>query len=115
MKRFLTWLPRVLAVALVVFISLFALDVFSEGYRFWATVLALIIHLIPSLILLAVLVLAWYRKRLGGLLFIALAVFFIFWSRAELSALLMIAGPAIVIGLLFIVSEQVKNIKVKSV
>ena len=33
MKRFLFWTPRILCLVLAGFISLFALDVFSEGYR----------------------------------------------------------------------------------
>ena len=58
-RRTLFWAPRVLSVALIVFLSLFALDVFGEVQGFWNTVLALAIHLIPTLVLSVVLILAW--------------------------------------------------------
>ncbi len=37
MKQFLFWSPRVLTILFALFLSLFALDVFGEGYGFWAT------------------------------------------------------------------------------
>jgi hypothetical protein len=49
MRQLLFWSPRVLTPIFAVFLSLFALDVFEEGYGFWDTVVALFMHLIPSL------------------------------------------------------------------
>lgn len=57
--RLLFWTPRALSIAFVVFLSLFALDVFADGLGFWRTALALTMHLIPSFVLIAVLILAW--------------------------------------------------------
>ena len=62
------------------FLSLFALDVFSEGYGFWETILALLIHLIPVYIVVIVLVIAWRREWVGAVLFNALALFYLVWS-----------------------------------
>ena len=39
-KRTLFWAPRILCILFAVFVSLFALDVFGEGYGFWETILA---------------------------------------------------------------------------
>jgi len=41
-KRVLFWAPRVLGILFALFLSLFALDVFSEGYSFGETMLALL-------------------------------------------------------------------------
>ena len=59
MKKLLYWAPRALSIAFILFLSLFALDVFSEGYGFWQTLLALAIHLIPSMVLTVGVLLAW--------------------------------------------------------
>jgi len=46
-KKALYWAPRIIAILFIVFISLFALDVFIEGYGFWETIVALFMHLVP--------------------------------------------------------------------
>ena len=58
-KPLLFWTPRVLCLLFAVFLSLFALDVFNEGYGFWKTILALLMHLIPTWIVLAILAISW--------------------------------------------------------
>ena len=58
-RRTLFWTPRALSILFIAFLSMFALDVFGEGLSFWQTLLALTMHLIPSFILIAALVLAW--------------------------------------------------------
>jgi hypothetical protein len=40
-EKVLFWSPRVLGILIAIFISLFALDVFGEGYSFWETIIAL--------------------------------------------------------------------------
>ena len=47
-KRAIFWSPRVLAILFAMFLSVFALDVFSEGNVFGETVLALLMHLVPT-------------------------------------------------------------------
>jgi hypothetical protein len=51
-KRILLWAPRALSILFIAFLSLFALDVFGEQVGFWRTVLALTMHLIPSVVLI---------------------------------------------------------------
>lgn len=48
-KRTLFWTPRVLSIAFIAFLSIFALDVFSEHLGFWQTVAAFMMHQIPGL------------------------------------------------------------------
>jgi hypothetical protein len=102
MKRILYWLPRTLSLGLALFLSLFALDVFTEAYLFWETILALIIHMLPTCLILIVLAIAWHWERLGGSIFIILSIAFLLLSRFELEAFLIIGLPALVIGGLFL-------------
>ena len=55
LKKFLYWLPRILAILYILFIALFALDVFGAGYSPLETVIALFMHLVPNYILIAIL------------------------------------------------------------
>ena len=61
-KRVVFWTPRILCILFAVFVSLFALDVFGEGYDFWETIVALVMHLIPTGIILISLAIAWRRR-----------------------------------------------------
>ena len=106
MKRALFWTPRVLCILFALFLSLFALDVFSEGYGFWESILALLIHLVPVYIVVIVLVIAWRWEWVGAVLFTALAVFYLVssWGRLHWSAYLAISGPLVLLGVLFLVN-----------
>ena len=104
-KRTLFWAPRILCILFAVFVSLFALDVFGEGYGFWETILALLIHLIPTAIILIVLAIAWRWEWLGGILFIGFGVFYILDSpEFHWSVYLVISGPLFLVGVLFLVN-----------
>lgn len=104
-QQLLYWSPRALCIAFAVFLSLFALDVFSEGQGFWETLTALFMHLIPTMLILCVLALSWRREWLGGIVFVALGLLYAveMWPKPhrQLSALLLIAGPLFLTGLLF--------------
>ena len=82
-KRVIFWAPRVLCILFVIFLSMFALDVFSEGYGFGETILALLIHLVPTFIVIISLVIAWRWEWVGAILFIAVAFFFLVSSGGE--------------------------------
>jgi hypothetical protein len=102
MGKILYWLPRVFAIAFILFISMFALDVFGETQ--W--LLALLIHLIPSFVLILLTLVAWKNKIIGAALFIIAGVVFLVSSDFES---LIISIPMIVIGLLFVVSWKISN------
>jgi hypothetical protein len=67
--RLLYWSPRVLTIAFIAFVSMFALDVFTEGRGFRETLLALAMHLIPSFVLIGALLLAWRWEWVGATVF----------------------------------------------
>ncbi|MGW8224749.1 MAG: DUF7670 domain-containing protein [Anaerolineales bacterium] len=103
-RKILYWSPRILGLLIAIFVSIFALDVFGEGYSFWETIAALAMHLIPTLVILVVLVVAWRWEWVGGFLFVALGVLYItlFWEPSNLPAYLLISGPLFLDGILFL-------------
>jgi len=105
-KRLLFWAPRILCILFAVFVSLFALDVFDEGYGFWETMLALLMHLIPTGVILIVLAISWRWEWVGGILFTALGALYLvmFWGRFHWSAYLLISGPLFLVGVLFLIN-----------
>ncbi|MCB0571349.1 MAG: hypothetical protein KDC66_16370 [Phaeodactylibacter sp.] len=102
-ERFLYWAPRVLGILFAAFISLFALDVFNEGYTPLETAQALLIHLIPTALVALALVLAWKWEWVGLVLFMGLGLCYIImaWGKFPLSVFFVISGPLALIGLLF--------------
>jgi hypothetical protein len=100
--RILYWTPRVLGILQACFITLFALDVFNEPFP--AVLIALVMHLIPTMILVGILLIAWKWELIGGLLYFLPALFYIWYAagRFPLIALVCISGPLILTGGLFI-------------
>ncbi len=107
-KQLLFWTPRILCILFAAFISIFALDVFGH-YGFWGTTVALLMHLIPTWIILALLIICWRRwEWVIGIIFIGLGVLYIvmFCSRlgGHLTRTLPIGCPPILIGVLFLIN-----------
>ena len=103
-KRLVYWAPRALGIAFALFISLFALDVFSENLPFQKLIIALAIHLIPTAVIVMVLAFAWKWEWLGGVGFIALGLLYMGMTRLSLPlpVYIIISGSAFLIGLLFL-------------
>jgi hypothetical protein len=103
-QRILFWTPRILCILFAIFISLFALDVFDQDAGLGETILALLIHLIPTYVVLIVLALAWRRAWIGAIAFIGLAAFYVVATRARehWAAYLGISGPLVLTGVLFL-------------
>lgn len=80
----LFWIPRVVAILAVLFVSLFAFDVFEGEESFLWKLAGFLIHLAPSYLLVGMLVLAWFRPLIGGWVFISVGV---------LASLFVITGP----------------------
>lgn len=104
--RIVYWLPRILTILFAAFVSLFALDVFGEGLGFWGTLVALLMHLVPTAIILAVLAVAWRWEWVGALAYAALAVVYVVmvFGRFPLTTYVAISGPLVLIGALFLVN-----------
>jgi hypothetical protein len=107
----LHWVPRGLAVLFAVFISLFALDVFSEGQPLGELLVDLTMHLVPTALIVVALLVAWRWPAAGGVAFLGLGAAYVIMTggRFQLLALLLIAGPPTLIGLLFIADQFVRG------
>jgi hypothetical protein len=102
--QLLYWAPRVLCIVMALFISMFALDAFNEGKGFWQTTGLLLIHLVPTYIILIVLGVSWRWEWVGAAAFTALGVLYIAsaWGRFNLGTYAIISGPLFLIGSLFL-------------
>ena len=70
----LYWTPRILCIIAILFISLFALDAFDHGETIWQKLGAFTMHLIPSFVLTAILIIAWKWERIGGGIFLLIGL-----------------------------------------
>src|SRR5687767_3851348 len=90
----LLWSPRIVGILVTLFIGMFALDAFSEGKPFFQALPDFLIHLIPALVLLALVVASFRREWIGGVAFIGLAVLYaVTMSRGHVDWMLTISGP----------------------
>lgn len=110
-KQIFYWAPRILAILFSIFISLFALDVFDEGYNLWEALVGLLLHLIPTYLVVISLLIAWRWELLGAIVFIALATLYVLWGkgRQDLIAYYIVSGPLFLIGILFLFNWKFKK------
>ena len=105
-KKVFYWIPRLIAILLILFYGVFTLDVFQE-YSGQELFIALFMQLLPCLILTLVLILAWFKGIHGGFAFISLGFlsiwFFSTWK--DLISFLLLSMPLIIVGFLFIVEH----------
>jgi hypothetical protein len=104
-KKIITWLPRILSIVFVLFLSLFSFDVFIESYG-WQTILGFLIHLLPSFILLAIILISWKYELVGAITFLSFSIFYIFMVGLDRhwSWYVVISLPSAIIGILFLLS-----------
>jgi len=95
------WAPRLLAVAVSLFLGLFSLDAFSGADTFAQAVPGFLIHLMPAAIVLAVVALSWHREWVGAAAFIVMAAAYAVVARQHASWIAAISGPLLVVGALY--------------
>ena len=118
--QILHWSPRILCILAILFISMFALDAFDPKLTLMQQIGDFLIHLIPSFVLLACLIVAWKWELIGGILFTLIGIGFspfvyqLNYNRIHnvggcILIVLMITFPFIVVGVLFILSNFMKK------
>lgn len=118
--KVLHWTPRIICILAILFISMFTLDSFNPGVTVWQQIVAFLIHLIPSFILIALLIVAWKWELVGGLIYTLIGLGFspfIFIHNYQIhhsvvmsiSIVLLINVPFILVGVLFILSHFKKR------
>lgn len=116
-EKIILWLPRLLCIAAILFVSMFALDAFEPGIPFGQQLLNFLMHLIPTFVLILLLWVAWEKPFVGGILFAIIGVvtsplvYNLNYHRTHsmmtsLSIILMITVPFIVVGILFMISQK---------
>jgi hypothetical protein len=99
---------------------MFALDAFNPERTIWQQIGDFLMHLIPSFVLIALLIIAWKWEFIGGIIFIIIGVGMspiIFMHNYKmnhsiwmsLTTILIITIPFVIVGVLFIVSHYRKK------
>jgi hypothetical protein len=94
-------LAKTLLIIYVLFISLFALDVF-DGQPLSTALIGFFMHLIPSFIVILAGIIAWRNAKAGGMILILLGIIFSIFFHVNISSFLIISLPLIIIGALFL-------------
>lgn len=105
--RITYWTPRILGIALIFFVSLFALDAFKPD----PNLQGLLMHLLPTIFLAIVLIIAWKKPLIGGILYMIISVYYGVKALEHLNWILVIGLPVFVIGMLFILSYWMEKDK----
>lgn len=122
--KIIHWTPRILCILAILFLEIFTLDSFDNRFTLGQQILAFLMHSIPSIILTAILFLAWKKEFIGGIIFILIGVGFspsIYLHNyamnhsvwISISVILLLNLPFIITGGLFIISRNMKRKTVK--
>ena len=115
------WLPRIICILAILFVSMFALDSFGPGRTIWQQLAAFFMHMIPSFVLIVILLVSWRWEMIGGIIFLVIGlglspfVFMLNHNRNQFSIgnslliVLAITFPFVIVGILFIVSHLLKK------
>lgn len=100
-KSWINPTAKIISIIYIIFITLFAFDVkiFSLGF---------LIHIIPTIIFAGILVYAWYKPKIGGILFTiaGLGTIIVFNTYREFIPFLAVSLIPIIVGILFGFSDK---------
>jgi hypothetical protein len=100
------WLlvARTLGVLYGVSLLIFAADVFNHEQNIAQTFYDLLLHLLPTAVVLFIVVVAYNRPLIGAIVFLVLGVMYIItsWASMHWTAHVLIAGPLILLSALYI-------------
>jgi len=106
LAKIIHWAPRLAAILIILFASLFSLDVFEMEASPLELLGGFLMHNIPSIGMLVLLIFAWKRPAVGFVAFlVAAALFAIFFVRDiySLPNLLLFVLPILLVAFLFYV------------
>lgn len=104
LARVIHWAPRVAAILIIFFVSLFSLDVFEMEASPLELLAGFLMHNIPSIGMLVILIFAWKRPMVGFVAFLAAAALFaVFFVRDiySLANLVFFVLPILLVACLF--------------
>ena len=110
LNRIIYWAPRVMGIMLVLFLALFSLDVFDLATSPMDLVVGLLMHNIPSILLILLLVVSWRRAWPAGIVLPILGLAYSLSNPGEhWSVHVAITLPLVLVGLLFLLSWYVQK------
>jgi hypothetical protein len=104
LAKIIHWAPRLAAILIILFVSLFSLDVFEMEASPLELLGGFLVHNIPSIVMIVLLIFVWKRPALGFIAFLIAAILFaIFFVRDiyALPNLLLFVFPILLIAFLF--------------
>ncbi len=104
LSKVIHWAPRIAAILIIFFTSLFSLDIFEMEVSPLELLVGFLIHNIPSITMIVLLILAWKRPVVGFVAFLAVAALFTLVFVRDLYTLpnlLLFAFPMLLIAGLF--------------
>lgn len=103
LAKIIHWAPRIAAILIIFFVSLFSLDVFGMEGTPLELLGGFLMHNLPSIIMIVVLVFAWRRPVVGFIAFLLAGVFFLRFVifGFNLGHFLLFSGPLLLISALF--------------
>lgn len=104
LAKIIHWAPRIAAILIIVFVSLFSLDVFETEGAPLELLGGFLMHNIPSIGMLVLLIFAWKRPVVGFVAFLVAAVLFAFFFVRDIYALpnlLLFVSPILLVAALF--------------
>ena len=99
------------SILFALFISLFALDVFGKSYVFPDVLWDLLVHMVPTMLIILALIVVWRWEWIGTVMFAGLAAFYIIMTafREHWGAYLTIHLPLLVIAILWLIAWRQKK------
>jgi hypothetical protein len=121
-SKFIYWTPRILSIIIILFLALFSFDVISSDLSLGEIITGMLVHNIPTLVLIIIVIISWKYEIVGGIAFLLAGLMYIVFAttRAEIWYIaiawsIQIAGPALLTGVLFMVNWfQKKQYKIKN-
>ena len=109
LRATLIWMPRLAGLAMVLFLSLFALDAFAHPASPGEALLAFAIHLAPAAVVAGVVASAWRVPMLGAALFPVLAAAYAASVHDRPDWIAVISGPLAAIAMLYALSAYARR------
>lgn len=103
LAKVIHWAPRIAAILIIFFVSLFSFDVFEMEAAPLELLGAFVMHSLPSIFMLVVLFFAWRQPLVGVIAFLLAGLFFmrfVVFGR-DLGHFLLFSGPLLLISALF--------------
>jgi hypothetical protein len=103
LTRVIYWAPRVAAILIIFFITLFSLDVFEMDASPLELLGAFLMHSLPSIFLIMLLIFAWRRPVIGFIAFLLAGIIFLRFVifGFNLGHFLLFSGPLLLVSALF--------------